>query len=151
MGMLGLPVVALATPILDWARYAVYGPVAGLGCGLALAGLWIFRRAHVDLGRNWSPTLELREGHRIIQTGIYARVRHPMYLAIILLTLAQAAMFGNWLAGPAGLIAFLALYLARVTNEERMMQDRFGPEWQAYVARTGRLLPRMTRATTETG
>jgi protein-S-isoprenylcysteine O-methyltransferase Ste14 len=143
VGMLGLPVLALATPLLDAARFVLPQPVALAGCLLAILGLWVFWRSHRDLGANWSPTLEIRDGHRIVQSGLYARIRHPMYLAIFCLTLAQATLLGNWIAGPAGFICFLALYLARVGPEERMMQDRFGPEWQAYTARTGRLLPRL--------
>lgn len=143
VGMLGLPILALATPILDGARYAVPLPVAVCGCGLGVLGLWVFWRSHRDLGRNWSPTLEIREEHRIVQTGIYARIRHPMYLAIFCLTLAQAALLGNWIAAPAGFVAFLALYLARVGPEEQMLRDRFGADWDIYAARTGRLMPRL--------
>jgi protein-S-isoprenylcysteine O-methyltransferase Ste14 len=141
VGMLGLPILALATPLLDAARFGMPLPVALVGGLLAVLGLWVFWRSHRDLGANWSPTLEIRADHRIVQTGLYARIRHPMYLAIFCLGLAQAALLGNWVAGPAGFVLFLALYLARVGPEERMMRDRFGTEWDRYAARTGRLLP----------
>jgi protein-S-isoprenylcysteine O-methyltransferase Ste14 len=144
VGMLGLPVLALATPLLDRASFAMPVSVAAAGCVVAAAGLLVFWRSHRDLGANWSPTLEIREEHQIVQTGIYARIRHPMYLAIFCLTLAQATMLGNWIAGPAGFVAFLALYCVRVGPEERMLSKRFGPEWDNHVRRTGRLLPRLS-------
>jgi protein-S-isoprenylcysteine O-methyltransferase Ste14 len=50
-------------------------------------------------------TLEVREQHALVTTGVYSRVRHPMYSAW---ALAQALLLPNWIAGPAGLIGFAA-------------------------------------------
>ena len=47
-------------------------------------GLWLFYRSHADLGTNWSITLEVREGHRLITQGVYRGVSHPMYSALAL-------------------------------------------------------------------
>jgi protein-S-isoprenylcysteine O-methyltransferase Ste14 len=38
--------------------------------------VWLFWRSHADLGRNWSPSLELREGHELVTEGVYRYVRH---------------------------------------------------------------------------
>ena len=140
-GMMYLPAIAIATPFLNIAAYPNPVWLVGLGVILAAFGIWLFWRSHADLGRNWSPVLELRESHGLITSGVYARVRHPMYSAILLITAAQAAFIGNWIAGPAGLIAFTILYIDRVGAEEKMMAERFGTDWTRYVARTGRLLP----------
>ena len=142
-GMSYLPAIAIATPLLDFARYATPSWVLGLGAVLSVTGLWLFWRSHADLGRNWSVTLELRETHTLVTSGVYTRVRHPMYSAIFLIAAAQAAFLGNWIAGPAGFVAFTLLYLDRVGAEERMMAERFGTDWTGYAARTGRLLPMM--------
>ena len=78
--------------------------VAWLGL-LPLSGaLWLFRRSHVDLGRNWSVTLKVREQHVLVKSGVYRLVRHPMYLSFLLLGLAQMLLLPNWLAGACGLI-----------------------------------------------
>ncbi|MEM8822215.1 MAG: protein-S-isoprenylcysteine O-methyltransferase [Pseudomonadota bacterium] len=145
VGMLLLPALAIATPLLDFARYERLGFSLWIGLALALAGLWLFWRSHRDLGVYWSPELELREGHALVTSGVYATIRHPMYAALILITAAQACFLGNWIAGLSGLVSFLILYAVRVDHEERMMADRFGSDWAAYAARAGRLIPRRAR------
>lgn len=116
--------------------------------GILLAGvvtgvvfLWLFRRSHKDLGRNWSVTLEVREGHQLVTGGVYAYVRHPMYASFLLWGLAQAFLIPNWIAGLAGLAAVVALYAVRQSREEAMMRQTFGAEYDAYCARTKRLVP----------
>jgi protein-S-isoprenylcysteine O-methyltransferase Ste14 len=104
-------------------------------------GLWLFHRSHVDLGTSWSITLELRKEHRLVTEGVYRRVRHPMYSALLLYSLGQALALPNWVAGPSYLVAMGALFAFRVGPEERMMLAAFGPEYAAYMARTKRLVP----------
>jgi protein-S-isoprenylcysteine O-methyltransferase Ste14 len=113
--------------------------IAGILC-LAL-GLWLFYRSHADLGTNWSITLELREKHQLVTEGLYRHVRHPMYLALLLYSLGQALVLPNWVAGPSYLVAFALLFGLRVGPEERMMLEAFGTGYQAYRARTKRLVP----------
>ena len=136
-----LPLVWVATPLLAFADYPLHPVpfIAGILC-LAL-GLWLFHRSHADLGTNWSITLEVRESHRLITNGIYRRVRHPMYLALLLYSLGQALVLPNWVAGPSYLVAFGLLFALRVGPEERMMLEEFGKEYEGYMARTKRIVP----------
>ncbi|KPF43813.1 protein-S-isoprenylcysteine O-methyltransferase [Rhizobium sp. AAP43] len=113
--------------------------VAGVLTGAVF--LWLFRRSHKDLGTNWSVTLEVREGHRLVTQGVYAHVRHPMYASFMLWGIAQALLIPNWIAGFAGLVAVLALYCVRQSREEAMMRETFGAEYDAYCVRTKRLVP----------
>ena len=110
----------------------------GLCFGL---GLYVLHRSHVDLGKNWSNTLELREGHSLVTGGIYSRVRHPMYVALLLHGVGQALVVPNWLAGPSFLVPFAVLVAVRLRSEERMMRDAFGAQYDAYAAITRRLVP----------
>jgi protein-S-isoprenylcysteine O-methyltransferase Ste14 len=142
IGCVFLPVLYLATPCLDFAAYTTPAPVSWSGGVVMVAAVWLFWRSHADLGRQWSVTLELRDQHQLITHGVYARVRHPMYAAIWLFSLAQALLLANWLAGWSAIVAFGTLYFARVGNEERMLADHFGDAWRAYCSRTGRLVPR---------
>lgn len=112
-----------------------------LGTLTGIAFLWLFRRSHKDLGKNWSVTLEVREGHQLVTGGVYAHVRHPMYASFLLWGITQALLIPNWIAGLAGLVAVMALYAVRQSREEAMMQDTFGAEYDAYCARTKRLIP----------
>ncbi|MFN3719392.1 MAG: protein-S-isoprenylcysteine O-methyltransferase [Rhizobium rhizophilum] len=112
-----------------------------LGTLTGIAFLWLFRRSHKDLGKNWSVTLEVREGHQLVTQGVYAHVRHPMYASFLLWGITQALLIPNWIAGFAGLVAVLALYAVRQSREEAMMRETFGAEYDAYCARTKRLVP----------
>jgi protein-S-isoprenylcysteine O-methyltransferase Ste14 len=136
-----VPLIWLASPVLSFAEYPLrIGPlVAGVTC--LVFGLWLFYRSHADLGTNWSVTLEVREQHRLITQGVYRRIRHPMYLALVLYSIGYALVIPNWVAGPSNLIAFGILFALRVRAEEKMMVDEFGDEYAAYAARTKRLVP----------
>ncbi len=113
--------------------------IAGTVC-LALGSL-LFLRSHADLGANWSVTLSVREGHELVTEGAYRHVRHPMYLALFLYSLGQALVVPNWVAGLSCGVAMAVLFVLRVGAEERMMLEHFGKEYEAYKARTKRLLP----------
>jgi protein-S-isoprenylcysteine O-methyltransferase Ste14 len=119
----------------------VISAIAGLGVATLGAALWLFYRSHADLGRNWSISLEIRKDHRLITTGVYQLIRHPMYSSFFLLALAQILLLPNWLAGACGLVAIGALYGFRVSQEEQMMLEFFGTEYRYYVSHTKRLIP----------
>jgi len=104
--------------------------------------LWLLWRAHVDLGRNWSPSPEILETHSLVTEGVYRRIRHPMYAAHMLWGVAQALLLGNWIAGPALIATFVPLYLFRAPREEQMLADHFGGAYREHMKRTGRLVPR---------
>ncbi len=148
-----LPVVYLPTSWLDFADYDAprwAELAAGLaGTAIFASALWLFWRSHTDLGRNWFPSLTVREGHTLVTGGVYNLVRHPMYAAHGLWALAQALMLHNWLVGPAFLVVFIPFYLVRVPREERMMIEQFGDEYREYMRRTGRMIPPMRPSTHE--
>lgn len=115
--------------------------IAILGVVALCGALLLFYRSHADLGRNWSISLEIRNEHRLVTTGIYRFVRHPMYSSFFLLAVAQLMLLPNWFAGATGLIGVGMLYAFRIRQEERMMTERFGAEYRDYVAHTARLIP----------
>jgi len=112
-----------------------------LGLAADCAALWLFYRSHADLGRNWSVSLQIREQHSLVRTGVYRLTRHPMYSSFFLLGLAQMVLLSNWFVAGAGLAGAGILYAGRVAREERMMIDRFGDEYRDYMACTKRLIP----------
>lgn len=149
MSLLGFCVLGLVVMPIAWRLGALQGIadrdqgppllIAGLLAGVAF--LWLFRRSHKDLGKNWSVTLEVREGHQLVTQGVYAHLRHPMYASFLLWGVTQALLIPNWIAGLAGLVAVIALYASRQSKEEAMMRQTFGAEYDAYCARTSRLVP----------
>jgi protein-S-isoprenylcysteine O-methyltransferase Ste14 len=147
VGMIFAPAVYAWTSWLDRADYRL-PPEAerrtgGVGVALMTLALWLFWRSHADLGRNWSPSLQLREDHALVTEGVYRHVRHPMYASEWLWGAAQALLLQNWVAGWASLALFTPLYVLRVPREERLMLDRFGEEYRAYMDRTGRVVPHL--------
>jgi len=136
-----LPLVWIVTPVLKFADYSLWAIPFAAGVICLVVGLWFLHRTHVDLGTNWSNTLELREGHRLVTGGIYRQVRHPMYLALLLYSLGQVLVVPNWVAGPLFLATFAPLVVFRIGPEERMMLDEFGTDYETYRARTTRLIP----------
>jgi protein-S-isoprenylcysteine O-methyltransferase Ste14 len=136
-----IPGIYVATGAPQFAEYA-FSPLQGILGVLLMAGaLILFRVTHKQLGRNWSVTLDTRKTHKLVDTGIYAHVRHPMYSAFWLLALAQAALLPNWFAGLAGPVAWSTLFFLRVGREEKLMIDTFGEQYRRYMERTKRVLP----------
>jgi protein-S-isoprenylcysteine O-methyltransferase Ste14 len=136
-----LPLVWLATSALSFADYPLRVPALAAGCAAYAAGLWLLDRSHADLGTSWSNTLEIRQDHRLVTEGVYRRVRHPMYVALLLHGVGQALVLPNAIAGPSFLVAFAFLVAGRLGPEERMLEDSFGAEYRDYTARTRRLIP----------
>jgi protein-S-isoprenylcysteine O-methyltransferase Ste14 len=148
----GLLALALLGLFVIPAIYAVTGfpalfdrpfipAVAWLGLVPMGGALWLFRRSHVDLGRNWSISLEVREQHALVKTGVYRLIRHPMYSSFFLLGVAQMLLLPNWFAGLTGGAGAGILFAFRVRREERMMLESFGDDYRAYMAYTKRVVP----------
>jgi protein-S-isoprenylcysteine O-methyltransferase Ste14 len=136
-----LPLVWVFSPLLSFADVAPRPAWLAAGTVVTAAGLLLFHRSHADLGTNWSITLEVREGHRLVTEGVYRRVRHPMYAALLLYSLGLAAVIPNLVAGPAYLVATALLVALRLGPEERLMRETFGEAYEAYRARSSRLVP----------
>jgi protein-S-isoprenylcysteine O-methyltransferase Ste14 len=136
-----VPMFWVWTSWLDFADYELRLAPLMAGAVLLAAGLWLFHRTHRDLGRNWSARLQILESHQLVTGGVYRRVRHPMYLALLLFGIGQAAVVPNWIAGASCLVGAVLLFVLRIGPEERMMRERFGRDYEAYAARTNRLVP----------
>ncbi|MFZ0421376.1 MAG: protein-S-isoprenylcysteine O-methyltransferase [Xanthobacteraceae bacterium] len=136
-----MPAIYVATHFPRFADYPFVPALSYLGIAVDVVCLWLFYRTHHDLGQNWSVSLDLRERHTLVTTGVYGVVRHPMYSGFWLMALAQLLLLPNWIAGPAGLIGFGILFFGRVGREEEMMISAFGDEYRSYMRRTSRVIP----------
>ena len=136
-----LPAVYVLSNQPAFANYPFRPWQGWFGAVVFASSLWLFRRTHKDLDRNWSVTLVVRKAHRLVTSGIYRYVRHPMYSAFWLWAFAQLLLLPNWIAGPAGLVGFGTLFFLRVGREERMMIETFGDDYRRYMDSTPRILP----------
>jgi protein-S-isoprenylcysteine O-methyltransferase Ste14 len=138
-----IPAVYTLTPWLDFANYTLPAWMGWVGVILMVCALLIFWGAHADLKSNWSPTLEIRQDHALVTSGIFAYIRHPMYASQWVWAIAQILLLQNWLAGPTDLFFFIFFYFLRVRAEEKMMLDAFGEQYHEYMLRTGGVIPKL--------
>jgi protein-S-isoprenylcysteine O-methyltransferase Ste14 len=136
-----LPLIWIVTPLLPAADFPLRPLPLIAGAVCLTGGLWLFHLSHADLGANWSITLEVREKHTLVTQGVYRRVRHPMYTALLLYSLGQALVLPNYVAGLFSGVAMVLLVALRLGPEERMMLAEFGKDYQDYMALTKRLIP----------
>lgn len=138
-----VPILYLFTPWLNFANYSLPIWSGWVGAAAFAGAIFMLWRSHADLGRNWSATLCVTGQHSLVTTGVYRRIRHPMYTAHLLWAIAQGLLLSNWLAGWAFLVLSVPLYVIRIPKEEQMMLAHFGEEYRQYMGRTGRLIPRV--------
>jgi len=113
----------------DWAMVAV--------CAIGFAWCWW---ARLHLGNLWSAGVSRKEGHRVIDTGPYGIVRHPIYTGAILAMFAFAAAR----ARPFDLLGALLVavfFTCKARLEERFLQEEFGAAYDAYRQRVPMLVP----------
>jgi protein-S-isoprenylcysteine O-methyltransferase Ste14 len=115
--------------------------IAAAAC--AVAGIAFCVWAVRTLGRQWSFSARVIEGHQLVTHGPYAIVRNPIYASIGLWLIAMALTF----ATPIRLALALALYvigtLMRVRAEEELLRATFGVQWEEYCRRVPALFPRL--------
>ena len=110
-----------------------------LGIALVAAGLGFAIWARLYLGRNWSGSVTVKESHTLIQTGPYARVRHPIYTGILLAFVGTALTVGEWRGIAAFLLVLIALVIKSRTEEDRM-RATFA-DYNDYRSKTAALVP----------
>jgi protein-S-isoprenylcysteine O-methyltransferase Ste14 len=104
--------------------------------GIALA-LW----ARLHLGKNWSARVTIKEGHELIRTGPYRRLRNPIYSGLILAVIGTALEVGKGRALVG--VALVAIgFSLKALKEESMLSQQFGEKFQEHRKHTGFLLPR---------
>ena len=92
------------------------------------------------LGNRFSGLVAIQPGHTLVTGGVYGLIRHPSYLGLLLNSLGWALVFRSWV-GVIITAATLVPLLARIHAEERLLRSQFGEEYDAYRARTSRLIP----------
>jgi protein-S-isoprenylcysteine O-methyltransferase Ste14 len=140
-----LPVEWLLPPALIALRIgaieAGWLPVRVVGLAVGLAGAVLLVWASVLLGRLMIHEAAVREDHALIESGPYRFVRHPVYAGYLALLLGSGVASLNvclWLLWPVSLLGILV----QAASEEQLLGERFGHEYERYVWRTGRLVPR---------
>ena len=92
------------------------------------------------LGDRFSGLVAIQPGHRLVTSGVYGVIRHPSYLGLLISSLGWGLAFRSWIGVLLAALLVPPL-LARINAEERLLRSQFGDEYDAYRARTSRLIP----------
>lgn len=124
-----------------WARFEAPGWLRWSGSALTAVTVPLFYWLFSTIGRNISPSHTTRQGHKLITTGPYRRIRHPLYTFSLLAWSGLGLLSAMWwlLVGWGVILLFL---LYRIPREEAHLIAEFGPAYRDYMTRTGRFLPR---------
>ena len=123
----------LIVPLPDWTHW--------LGMALGIISLAQQIWVHITLQKNWSAAKESGSEDLLITSGPYSWVRHPLYMALILLLFGLSLVSGF---SPFILLAMLSIPFFNNTarKEEAIMIQQFGDEYRKYMHRTGGFFPR---------
>jgi protein-S-isoprenylcysteine O-methyltransferase Ste14 len=111
--------------------------IALVWIGIALA-LW----ARWHLGQYWSGRITIKEDHKLIRTGPYARLRHPIYSGLDLAVIGTALAMDQWRCIMGAVVVMLG-FVIKAKREEAMLRGQFGDAFEEHRRYTGFLLPRL--------
>ena len=110
------------------------------GLAVAAAGVAFMIWARYHLGLYWSGAITLKEGHKLIRTGPYRFVRHPIYTGFVLAVAGSALSTGD-LRGLVAIALVAGAYIRKIRLEERWLAQQFGEEYRQFQAEVNALVP----------
>jgi len=128
------------SPFMD-DNYSINIVLQVLAVILSIGSVFLTMSAIRELGKQWSLEARLVEGHKLVTTGPYNLVRHPIYTAMLCKLIATAIIISHWLVLLIAVAVFLAGTLIRTRFEERLLGDAFGEEFAKWRARVPGLIP----------
>jgi len=133
-------------------RTPIFSPFVGENYGLniflqvlaamfSIVSVFLTMSAIRELGKQWSLEARLVEGHKLVTTGPYNLVRHPIYAAMLGKLIATGIVISHWLVVLIAIVVFLVGTFVRTKFEERLLGDAFGEEFAKWKARVPGLIP----------
>ena len=135
---LWLPLIMV---LLGVAAYPINLPEGAVALAVMVLGVGIRVWAAMTLGKYYTTTLMMSEGQKVVTAGPYAFVRHPGYLGEIMIWTGFAVVSSNLVLFILLPAMFVAVYLYRISVEERMLVKELGDDYVRYRRRTRRLIP----------
>ena len=144
---LGVLVWTFAPGYMEWSALALPVWVRWTGLALGLLSItlnaWSHKTLSQKLGEDFDPVLRLLKVPALVKEGPYATMRHPIYLAFLLMQISVLLLTSNWFIGLSGIAIIVAVIAIRIPEEEKMLIAQFGDEYRTYRKKTGALLPRL--------
>lgn len=150
--ILGVVLQFLAVAIVWSIRRPAFSPIASFGktmemvvaagtVGIAFLSVGIITAAVKTLGKEWSLTARLIEGHKLATRGPYRFMRHPIYTGMFGMLMATGLAISYWFSLLPAIVIFILGTIVRVRSEEKLLREQFGAEFEAYAARVPAFLP----------
>lgn len=114
-----------------------------IGAIITISGIALFAWSHHALGQNWTAIPALSPDHQLTVNGPFHFVRHPMYSSFFIIGVGFSILSANWIVAIAYLGSVFLMYRTRITEEEKMLVERFGDGYIQYMQKTGRLFPKL--------
>ena len=108
---------------------------------ISLGSVLIVLAAIQALGKEWSVTARLVEGHKLVTVGPYSFVRHPIYTGMFGMLLATGLAISCWMALVLGVLIFAIGTAIRVRSEEKLLREAFGAQFEDYTQRVPAVIP----------
>ncbi len=139
---LGMTLCFVAAYRVPAATFAT-GRIAAFWAGVLLIVIGALMRQHCfrTLGVSFRPTVKVEEKQAVVERGLYRWIRHPSYLAGLVLFLGIAVALTNWASVAIVFVMFAAVYGYRIHVEERALVETIGEPYRDYMRRTWRLVP----------
>jgi protein-S-isoprenylcysteine O-methyltransferase Ste14 len=117
--------------------------IAGLSLAMALGAIVLAASAKKRLGKHWALAARVVDGHHLVTSGPFGRVRHPLYTAMGMLCLSAIIGLSSWLGAVLACLLFLVGTSLRARAEESLLIEAFGREYEEYRRRVPAYLPRL--------
>lgn len=139
---LAIGAVGFGRIVVQLAALSAKGLVEGFAVlAVMLTAVALFDASSRAMGKNWALVARTRSDHTLVQSGPFAWVRHPIYIALFLFMIAMAIAYGH----TRNLIVAVPLYAVatwmRVRCEEQLLRAQFGADYDAYARRVKRFIP----------
>jgi protein-S-isoprenylcysteine O-methyltransferase Ste14 len=131
--------------LMAWSRFPAPLPLRWAAAAVGGLGLLLLVWSHLNLDRNFFAGMQIRNDHELVTQGPYHWIRHPMYLAFVLLGLGYTGLTTSWFIGGTWFAGFLMMLGSRFGTEEQTLIERFGDEYREYRKKTGGFIPRPWR------
>ena len=142
--LLYLPIFAymIRPAWMSWSEIALLEWMRWTGFGMGIIVIPLIYLVFSAIGSNISETVFTKDSHRLITTGIYTRVRHPLYMVFALSLISFSLLTANWFIAAMSVISMALVLTVVVPKEEKQLIQKFGDDYRNYQKRSGKMWPR---------
>ena len=137
--------ISVVVPVVDWAYFTTaqnsFDGITVLGILMIVTGITFRALAVRYLGKYFTPTVQIKDDHRLVTSGPYSIVRHPSYTGAFLAIVAGGVVLESLTGFIISCIAMIIAYYVRIGIEEKELTAWFGNDYLLYKKRTKMIIP----------